>query len=626
MSKDIFGLRGAVFVTVKPVTPDFEVGHAVQVVVQTLGGSLFPSPMTINVYDNDTNRIIGSFSGTQEPRTTQTTIIDCGLMPEHTLIMRAELTTDTGTSTALLSAQMRPPSITVENVTLNPVITKEEAKIILQDAGIAPSTIETVLPKFTYTPPVVRPPTGEAGPPVTLPSLPWYASWIEPVLMYIGSLTESVVNFFAPIFSPLDAIANYLKDPFGSVSKHIGDMMASASKSGTDLAVQATKDATGHTPDFATDMRDTINTALYGPVDELILEVSKTLYGYNVLDPQAANGKLADFAKTAKLIHAQTFVSGAISEAVSLGQFEALQKFTDMVLGPFGLGELAKLDIVLPLEPSLITPTKQYWRSVYPNEIPSTGDLINMVVKEKIDLSTFRKNMKYNGISEDWSNKIWDAHFNAPSLGQLLTSWRRDHITTEELDKLEVLVDLDPIYKTFWKDQRYNDPSIMSARFMFETKNIDKDGVKDILKRNGLFPSDVDAMANYIVTFQERLWRRRYIMAVAAGYRQGVYQADFLTSKVLDAGYTDGVAHWIIETENARAEISKSKVKVQKDVLVTLTIAIDAYINNDVDELWLRNYFYIKGYDPSEIDIAVKVYNRKKTSVLSKVEGGEGVA
>jgi len=622
MSKDILGLGGAVFVTAKTSTPDYLEGQTVQVVVQLLGGSLFSSPVTLKVFDSGTDDLLGSAYGTQEPRMTKTFIIECGPMPNHTLTMRVDLTTDAGTSSSLVTAQVRPPSVTVGSLTLDPRITAEEATDILRDAGVSEETIESVVPRFsTPSAPVVIS-EGEVGEPVGLPALPWYAAWLEPVLTAGSQLTEWAVNIFAPLLSPLGTIAQAVRDPFGSLSSKIGDLFTSASKASVDTALQATKDATSHTPDFATDLRSMLGSGFFGPVDELLEDVSKTLYGYKLLDPLAANGKIADLGKTAKLIHAQTFYAGSIAEAVSFGQFEALQKFTDMILGPYGLGDLAKLDIMLPLEPALITPAKQYWNSIYPNEIPSTQDLINMVVKEKIDIATFTKYMKYQGLNEEWSGKIWDAHFIAPSLGQLLTSWRRGHISDAELGKYEILVDLDPIYKTFWEDQRYVDPSLMSARFMFETGAITKDGVKDIVRRNGYYPSDVDALTNYVVTFQERLWRRRYIMAVASGYRQGVYPADFLTAKVLEAGYTDGVAHWMIETENTRSAILKSKVKPDKDVLVTLTIAIDAYVHNDVDDVWLRNYFYTKGYDPFEIELALKVYSRKKATIEAKAVSG----
>ncbi len=602
------------WVDFKPVVADYQEGTSVQAIARLIGGFFLPDDFTIDVFESGTNILLGSLEGTQQPRTTTTYLINLGTMPNHTLNLQAKLTVGNTATSRLSSVRLRPPSILVENISLNPDLTQGEVKTILEDAGISEEKIAEALPLFPEGPKPQAPGAVSTVTESKINSLPWYASWIEPVISYIGTLSEAVVNYFGPLFSPLGAIAAALKDPFSSLSDHFNDFFTGAMDESTKLAVELTSVAGQHSPEWSKNVK----TSLYGISVDQINNMLATEEQKKVRTAPITPAEAWTILNTMKdqmiAVQSSLMFGHAIVEAGSLGQFEFMKEIDGLILSKYGLSETITQATMLPVEKNIFKKAEYYVNNLYVPEIPDTTELINEVVKEVLPYSEFEAQMRYKGFSREWSKNIWDAHFIAPSLGQILTSWRRGHIKTEDLDKLEILVDLDPRFKLEWNDMRYVDPSIMAARFMFETNAIDKDGVKDIVKRNGLFPDDIDAMTNYIVTFQERLWRRRYIMAVATGYRQGVYDAKFLTTKILEAGYTEGVANWMIQTENVRSEIAKSKVKPEKDVLVTLTIAIDAYINDDVDEAWLRNYFYTKGYDAGEIDIALKVYNRKKAS------------
>jgi hypothetical protein len=103
-------------------------------------------------------------------------------------------------------------------------------------------------------------------------------------------------------------------------------------------------------------------------------------------------------------------------------------------------------------------------------------------------------------------------------------------------------------------------------------------------------------------------------MQVANGYQKGVFDADRLRSEILGANYTEGVAKWMIATEDIKKEVVNAKVPQVKEVLITLTLLKDAYLNKDIDEAFLT-----KGYDPFEISLAVKYYNRERGKVKGEV-------
>lgn len=482
--------------------------------------------------------------------------------------------------------------------------------------NIAPYII--VVSQFLETtPPLVTPPE---TPPTTTPVQGTISvgSFWEGLVNGINGAATSINN---SIFDRLDAlvkaangIVKFFENPLKPVIDSLAGLFTEAVKQSGEASVKVVTDATSHSPDWATDIRKMITSVLYGPLDDLAAEMTDTALSAVILSRSEAWDKLVSLGNKGRGVLKSAYTTGVIAEAASLGQLEGVEKYVSDVIIPFGLTHYVDILARIPLNAMLEVPATQYWNSIYLPNIPDAAELINMRVKEKLTEEKFNENLGYQGLSPYWAKKIWDAHFIAPQLGQLLTSWRRHHITTEELDKYQILVDLDPVYKGFWEDQRYIDPSITEARFMFETNAINPEGVKDIVLRNAYLPSDAQNLTDFIVRFQERLFRRRYLLTLASGYRQGVYNQTKLQEEVVKAGFTFATSEWIVRNADAQNEIVAAKKKPLKDVLLTLSIVQDAYINDDVDDAFLSAYFYSKGYDPFEIEIALKVYKRKKTA------------
>lgn len=469
------------------------------------------------------------------------------------------------------------------------------------------------------------PQEGEITPSLPISTTEGWRSIVETFNTGINNLGNTVWDSIGKIAVALDAVVEFLKNPLQPLIDRFTDIADTAVNEGVNKAISAVSDSASHSPEYKTELEANMNLISDDLISRINSELDQSNFHESSLTPEDAVSKLNIAAAVVGGVNVGANVAGLVAEVSTLGQVEGVFNLVKSIMDSTGILELPKVAIMTPLETLLIKPTRHYWNSQFTPEIPDSNNLINMVVKEKISLDDFKRNMAYQGFDEVWSQRIWDAHFIAPSIGQILTSWRRNHITNEDLDRLEILVDLDPVYKHIWEDQRYIDPSIMTARYMFETGAIDEEGVRDIVRRNGYYPADVNNLTNYIVSFQERLWRRRYLVTIAGGYRQGVYSESEIRSAVNDMGYTDGVATWIINNADAQRKINESKVKPEKDVLLTLSVLTDAYYNGDVDEQYIRDYFYNKGYDPYEIEISMKVFNRKKAEKISAgiPEGGE---
>jgi len=434
---------------------------------------------------------------------------------------------------------------------------------------------EQLIPEDVSYPPLLEPPVEEEEEEPTpepslittleAPSLPWYATWLKPIIDFIALLTESVVNFFSPIFAPLSPIGEFFKDPMSTVIKGTQNILFKGSDESGATANRLLGELQEGTPDWAKDLRDKLNVwqELYLQPYWDILDVSKYIKP-DMTGEQSAN-TLKDIATL--LVDNSTFLFElhTLIESGSLGQFEWVSQLDPMVLSKFGFNSLIQAQALLPYQKGLMVKTEQYYNTQYPYQIPQYTDLINQVVKEVISLDTFVEDMLKLGYDSAQSKRIWDAHFYAPALGNLLTSFRRGTIDEARLTELQILVDLDPRFNEIWHDQWYNDPTTRQARYMFEAGAIDRDRLKSIVVRSGLLPDDVEPFTEYLLTFGEREWKRRYILTVARGYREGKIPEEELRKQIFNVYHSEGVANWIVDTENLTAMI-EAKPEVEEKV------------------------------------------------------------
>jgi hypothetical protein len=255
--------------------------------------------------------------------------------------------------------------------------------------------------------------------------------------------------------------------------------------------------------------------------------------------------------------------------------------------------------------------------------IPGSGELTNMRVKEKISQADFETYLGYQGFSKDWATKIWDAHFQAPTLSDILTAWRRGIIDEPRVDELMTLIDLDPFYKQIFDTRKYVTPSISITRFMFETGAINADQVRANVRLEGYSPEYVDAITNFITNFQARRWRTRYLGSLATGYVKGVRTADQVRQATLEAGYTEDVAKWLIESSNVRMDIEKLKGTGAGTKLLSEGELKRLYSKNHLSADQLRTELMVRGYSLGDVQLLITMLDEEKVVVSA---GGTKVA
>jgi len=256
-------------------------------------------------------------------------------------------------------------------------------------------------------------------------------------------------------------------------------------------------------------------------------------------------------------------------------------------------------------------------------QVPPLSELVNQRVKEVLDQATFTRYVGYYGLSPEWAERIWAAHFIPPTLGDLLTAWRRKIIDTTRLDELMVIVDLDPRFKDIFDTRRYVDPSVTQARFMFETGAIDEARVHEIVLRNGYNDQDAADITHWIISFQERRFRTSYLQALATGATYDAYTEDEVLEAVTGAGYTPDVSEWLIKAAEAREATRAARLKAPSPKLLSLGDLKKAYMQDLLTEDEYRRDLLVKGYETGEVELLVTLLNVEKVTVEA---GGKKIA
>jgi len=479
--------------------------------------------------------------------------------------------------------------------------------------------------------------------------IPWPFTWIGDVVNWFGQAWEGIETarqqasevLNRAVTDSLDATAkqmvmvNELLQEQTEANKGLGgliwgglsdSMKGLVQNSMAEALAEVTRllpDATGHSPETKKAMDAVLEPYANGIVAAILAEVNPAKYAHSPITPEEAKNSLNLMLGGIVAVEIGLFTAHVFLEGATLGQVEALSQLENMVVSKLGLNQIASSAVTIPLTELVLKRAQQYYAAEYTPEIPSYQDLIEMVVKEVIPLADFKAQMKYLGYAEDWSQKIWDKHFIPPSLTDILTAWRRGLIDEKRVDELMILVDLDPRFKAIFDTRKYVTPTLSLARFMFETGAINAAKVEEIIKLEGYAPEFVPSLVDYIVGFQGRRWRTRYLQALATGFVRGIRTEAEIRRAVLDAGYTEEVATWLIEASKVRRDLEKTKDVTEVPKLIGVGDLKRAYVRNLIDADKLRMDLQMRGYQTTDVDLLVKLLDEEKVVTSA---GGEKVA
>jgi hypothetical protein len=432
----------------------------------------------------------------------------------------------------------------------------------------------------------------------------------------LGTVSKALGDTVAKPLEGLPALLTNLNNLPLELSNLLGGIVTNLIKglfeTGSDLMNLRVADSLKGTPESVSIVRSILSPlgmldwdeyAKIADVDNYAIPIKNPTDAYN-----ASKTQVVDIVQKVGQMQARHMVM----QFASLGQVNVTKDSMAIFDDFFSVSETVRNHYRIRQEKSVTKQLEYYYNNKYLPEIPNTQDLINMVVKEKMPLDDFKKNMTYRGFNPSWSQLIWDAHFKAPDLDDILTAWRRGLIDEKRVDELMILIDLDPKFQDIFNTRKYQDPPLMQVRLMFETGAVDAAKVPEYIHRLGYAPEFEAAIVEFVLHFQERRYKTRYITQLMTALAQGKTTEEETRTAVADVGFTKETADIIVKTSMLRRLTYAKASETQTEKALTLGELKKAYVEDIITETELRASMMQRGYVLTDINIVVNLLNKDK--------------
>lgn len=238
--------------------------------------------------------------------------------------------------------------------------------------------------------------------------------------------------------------------------------------------------------------------------------------------------------------------------------------------------------------------------------IPGVGDLINMSVKEAFNPAIVKK-FGYDqefpeevavwagkqGLSREWAEKYWFAHWLTPSIGQGFTMLHRlrpgvGDNTFIESDMRELLKILDvPIY---WRDKlidiSYNPLTRVDVRRMHDLGNLTEQGVKDAYLDSGYNEKNAQLMTEFTLDYNKEPIKLLSKEVVLRAFKKGMFSEGEALDILVTAGWTNDQGKFYLSM--ASFDMLEKETDLETDLIHDLYLAgeiLKTQVHTDLNSL-----------------------------------------
>lgn len=238
--------------------------------------------------------------------------------------------------------------------------------------------------------------------------------------------------------------------------------------------------------------------------------------------------------------------------------------------------------------------------------IPGVGDLINMSVKEAFNPAIVEKFgydqefpegivkwVEAQGLSRQWAEFYWYAHWLTPSIGQGFTMLHRlrpdvSDNPFEEADMRELLKILDvPVY---WRDRlidiSYNPLTRVDVRRMHDLGNLDEKGVLNSYLDSGYNLENAQLMTEFTLDYNKEPIKLLSKEVVLKAFKRGLFSESEAIQILEDAGWTSDQADFYISI--ASYDMLEKETDLETDLIHDLYLAgeiLKTQVHTDLNRL-----------------------------------------
>lgn len=259
--------------------------------------------------------------------------------------------------------------------------------------------------------------------------------------------------------------------------------------------------------------------------------------------------------------------------------------------------------------PERIAALKKLWQV-----IPPIQELIRMAVREAFTPEIAEKFGQYQdfppavaewagkqGLSEEWAQRYWAAHWDLPSIMQGMEMLHRNVIDQPTMDLLLRALDVMP----YWRDKltaiAYNPLTRVDVRRMYGLNVLDRAGVKRSYLDLGYNEENAERMTEFTVRYESAQDKDLTKAEILKAYRKKTLSADDTMELLQELGYSEDDADFIMQTEDVSAAAA------EKDLSETRIKQL--YLTGIIPRLEATAALTGIGYDANEIEYLYKLWD-----------------
>jgi len=215
--------------------------------------------------------------------------------------------------------------------------------------------------------------------------------------------------------------------------------------------------------------------------------------------------------------------------------------------------------------------------------IPPVGDLITMAVREAFTPEiaarfgqyedfppAFEKWAEKQGLTPEWSQRYWAAHWNLPSAMQGFEMLHRNVIEPGDLDLLLRALDVMPFWRNSLVEIAYRTYTRVDVRRMYAAGVLDEEAVKRSYLDLGYDDEKADKMTQFTVAWTTEREKELTKTDILGLYKRSVMNYEEAATMLMDLGYSEMNATLIVQraTFEMVDGIKKKKIEATRKLFV----------------------------------------------------------
>jgi len=258
----------------------------------------------------------------------------------------------------------------------------------------------------------------------------------------------------------------------------------------------------------------------------------------------------------------------------------------DTITSSIGIGGVLSRIFNMPTEIGLLIPLRHAYNKMFTPEIPGSGDLVRMVVREAFDPKMvieapgeFVAAMAFQGFSKTWCDRYWTAHFEPiPLLQAYANLWRGDWKKEDFMYALHI-ADVHPMWREPIFNVAFRPPGARELGYGYDTNLYDRDDIVKYRRWGGLSLEDAEKAADAMIAY--RLEAERNSLRTEAMYDFTNYlddEAQLRANLEAIGGRPEMIELWV----------ARAKFRRDRDFTLDMAkVSVNQYVKESIDETQL---------------------------------------